>query len=164
MHRLIHRCAKRVLEALRKPVLGPIIFGVVLAGFPIGFGFRDLVGDVNSPNLAGVIAHLTPAAIILVAVQGIAFGGLSWRGLLRSSFLTSFATCVPFPWAVCMIVEWPLEHWYILRAGFSVGLFVLLFVWGIFIGASSFVLASAFNFFRRRWAIANAPRKGGPLG
>lgn len=152
MHRLTHHCAQRVVEALREPVLGPIIFGLAFAGFPIGFGFRGLVGDVTSPNLPGVIAHLTPAAIILVAVQGIAFGGLSWRHLLRSSFLTSFAACVPFPWAVCMIVEWPLDRWSILRPGFSAVLLVLLFVWGIFIGASSFVLASVFNFFRRRWA------------
>ena len=95
MHRLTHRCAKRVVEALRKPVLGPIIFGLAFAGIPIGFGFRGRGGDVISPSLLGVMAHLTPAAIILVAVQGIAFGGLSWRRLLRSSFLTSFAACVP---------------------------------------------------------------------
>ena len=152
MHRLTHRYAQWVVEALRKPVLGPIIFGVVLAGIPIGFGFRGLAGDVASPNLPGVMAHLTPAAIILVAVQGIVFGGLSWRRLLRSSFLTSFAACVPVPWAVCMIVEWPLDRWSIFLPGFSAVLLVLFSVWAIFIGASSFVLAAAFNFFKRRWA------------
>lgn len=149
-HLLAHRCVKRVVEVLRKPVLGPIIFGVAFAGFPIGFGFRGLVGDVTSPNLIGVIAHLTPAAIILVAVQGIGFGGLSSRRLPRSSFLTSFAACVPIPWVVCIIAEWPLEHWYTLRAGLSIGLLVLLSIWAIIIGASSFLLASLFNFFRRR--------------
>lgn len=152
MHLLTHRCVRRVVEVLRKPVLGPIIFGVAFAGFPIGFGFRGLTGGVMSPSLIGVMAHLTPAAIILVAVQGIGFGGLSSRRLLRSSFLTSFAACVPIPWVVCMILEWPVEHWDTLRAGFSIGLLVLLSVWAIFIGASCFLLASLFNFFRRRWA------------
>lgn len=152
MHQLTHRCAKRVVEALRKPVLGPIIFGLAFAGIPIGFGFRGRGGDVISPSLLGVMAHLTPAAIILVAVQGIAFGGLSWRRLLRSSFLTSFAACVPVPWAVCMIVDWPFDRWDILGPRISIGLLEFLSDWAIFIGASSFVLASAFNCFRRRWA------------
>ena len=151
LHRLTRLCAKRVVETLRKPVLGPIIFGLVFVGLPVGFGFRGLVGDVTSPDLAGVIVHLTPAAVVLVAVQGIAFGGLSWRRFLRNSFLTSFAACVPAPWAMCMIVEWPLERWDILSVRFFGELLVILSIWAIFVGASSFVLVSAVSFFRRRW-------------
>lgn len=152
MDRLNHRYAKRAVEALRKPILGPIIFGLVLIGLPVGFGFRGLGGSVASPNLPGTAAHLTPAAIILVAVQGIAFGGLSWRRLLRSSFLTSFAACVPVPFAVCTILDWPFDHWDVFNPGLLSLLLVVFSFWAIFAGASSFVLVSIFNFFKRKWA------------
>lgn len=90
----------------RRPLLGPLLFGLVLGGVPYGvvlvvFGNRVL-SSLNS--LTGLLLSLFA---ILVAASSAALGASSdWKEVLGRTFLTSISACIPIPAIVYSVLLW----------------------------------------------------------
>src|ERR1700721_2661068 len=101
--------AGKMPTILQRPVVGPLLFGLLFVGLPIGsflwFRFDDLGCSGSSSSPLAVFTVLG----VLVAVLS-ALTGANWLGktLLRRSFLATLAAFLPIPiaiWAIRLVNE-----------------------------------------------------------
>jgi hypothetical protein len=134
----------QVLGVLRRPLLGPLLFGMMFGGIPFAIllSFRGIAA--MSTNL---YAWLSPAAIVLAALSAELSMNRTSHQVLWRAFLTSFAICVPV-----QAIVWPLLAWHLgyevfdpRNFPFNVSIFVL---WAIAITIPSWLLVLGYGYLK----------------
>jgi hypothetical protein len=136
-----------MISVVRRPLLGPLVCGLVLGGVPIGTAFsilgRLILGSTSVTSDCATWA-LALFAVPVTFVGAILGATKAWHHLLRRAVLTSFAACVPIPATVDMILlsKWGYEVFAL--QNFWLFMILLLFWWG---GAavSAWVLALTYS-------------------
>src|SRR2546427_9966994 len=98
--------SQRIQTVLRMPVMGSLLFGLVVGGIPLAVVFARLGGRVVSPELLRFMVDLTPVAIVVVTVGVVLTARGGWKDLLCKALLASFGACTPLPITVCAILAW----------------------------------------------------------
>jgi len=139
----------RMLGVLRRPLLGPLLFGLVFAGIPFGIAFNLLGGTVISANLFGRILDLTPAAIVVTTLSAVVDVSSGWPHILWRASFTSLATCVPLPTIVCTALA--LHSGYkALSTDYLLTLIILFVVCAMAVTIPSWLLALGYAHFKNR--------------
>src|ERR1022692_4606854 len=86
------------LPTMRRPMMGPISFGLLFGGIPLALIFSGLAGRVISPELLRYLVLATPVSVLVTTVAtALGAGSVSKRLLLCRAFSGSLAACVPLP-------------------------------------------------------------------
>jgi hypothetical protein len=141
-----HGLLPRMLGVLRRPLLGPLLFGIAFWGIPFSIMLSLRGIAAMSTNL---YAWLTPAAVILAALGTDLSVNRTMHHTLWRAFLTSFAMCVPV-----QAIVWPALAWHLgyevfdpRNFLFNISLFV---VWAIAITIPSWLLALVYEYLKNR--------------
>ena len=89
---------------VRRPVIGALLFGLIVGGTPFGIAFSRLSGQVVSLNTLGLTAMLTPVAVVVATVGALLGGAERWHSLLSRAFFASLGACLPVPTFICGIL------------------------------------------------------------
>jgi hypothetical protein len=146
---------ERFVACLRRPVTGPLAFGLLFGGIPFAVAFHGLGRTVDSPELLGLIARLTPIAIVIATLGAIVGKLHSWKEFLKRSFITSLTMCVPTPAIVCTVLDWPKWHFEVLSPRLLLFLVALLLVWTSVVAIPGWLIAMVYS------VIVKAARKEG---
>jgi hypothetical protein len=143
----------KTFRVIQRPVIGPLLFGMVFGGIPFALVFARLDGNVASPEFVRFALDLTPAAVLVATLGAVLTSRKGWGHLLLRSFLTSLAACIPTPTVVCEVLDWR-PRGIPLMAG-ELAAFVFVFsIWTIAVTVISWPLALTCAFFQRRWIQA----------
>jgi hypothetical protein len=94
-----------ISAVLRRPLAGPLLFGLVFGGGPFAVMFGLLDGAAAGYILYCMLV-LMPIAIIVTSIGAVQTANKGWRSLLVRSFLTSAAACIPTPTVVWDVLDW----------------------------------------------------------
>lgn len=137
----------RTLSILRRPSLGPLIFGLLVGGIPFGIllfhlGLTDSWGDQFFDWLA-------PVAVLIAALGAILPVNGSPARLLCRAFLASLSACVPMP-----TITWAVLAW---RSGFEIldlrnlpYALILFALWTLAVTVLGWLLALTYAFLKNR--------------
>lgn len=137
------------LPTMRRPMMGPISFGLLFGGIPLALIFSGLAGRVISPELLRYLVLATPVSVLVTTVAtALGAGSVSKRLLLCRAFSGSLAACVPLPILTCLFMVW--------RWGYPVSenLFTLILfflLWAIAVGALGWLLTLIWTTWRIRY-------------
>ena len=155
-----HEQYSRVLAVLRRPLVGPMLLGIVLGGVPFGAMFSLLGDAVMSASLFGRMLELTPIAVVLSLLS-------TWLGLDKGlyrvfwrAFYTSFAACLPIPAIVCAKLA---LHWgyNVFSAEYLPPFIGFFFGWATVVALVSWFLALALEGLKiRGWRRLRGDRRG----
>jgi hypothetical protein len=138
----------RTLRPLRRPLLGPVLFGLILGGIPLGVVLSIwYVPIMDSPPRDSVIGMFL-LFTILVATFGAVLGGSShWKVLFYRALLISLAMCIPIPLVVdlVMLSKTRAEVFDIRNFPFHV---ILCVVWSIEVTVAVGLLALGYSLYR----------------
>jgi hypothetical protein len=144
-----HGQLSRMLGVLRRPLLGPLLFGLVFAGIPFGIMFNFLGDTVISANLFGRILDLTPAAIVVATLSAVLDVNSAWQHILWRASFTSFAACVPVPTTVC--TELALHSGHKAFSANNLPILIILFVvWAVAVTIPSWLFALGYALLKNR--------------
>lgn len=117
---------ERVSAILQRPVLGPLLFGLVFGGGPaaVMFGILDSV----SAWIGYCMLMLTPIAVVVSTIGAVQSVNKRWKSLLLRSLLTSAAACIPIPTIAGGVLVWRLGH---SRASIADDLAVSVYIFSI---------------------------------
>jgi len=118
-------------RVVRRRLLGPLLFGLVVGGAPIGLALAIRFDRImDSPPNDKVTAVLLLFSTSVAAVGAALGRSHDWRVLFYRAFLTSIAMCVPFPLVVDLVLLWKsgTEVFYVANFPFHVALCV---VWSV---------------------------------
>jgi hypothetical protein len=148
----------RILRVLRRPLLGPLLFGIVLGGIPIGGMFFRWGVDRIAVNLDGLLYRLTPVAAVLSAWSAELSSNKSWQRLLWRAFVSSIAVCVPVPVLVWSLMAWHLGYEVFDARNFPFVFFILT-TWALMITGPSWLLSLGYaNSKDRRGQVGRVAR------
>jgi hypothetical protein len=142
-----------ILEIVRRPVLGPLIFGLLVGGIPLGFAFGGLAGRMISPELVRLVLNLSPVAVSVIILGTLLGVNLRWREMIYRAFIVGAAECVPIPATVCVIVAHNWGYEMSSPSNFLVLILIFLF-WSIILTGPSWLLALALLYLKNRWIAA----------
>ena len=92
------------LEVVRRPFLGPLLFGCIVGGIPLAILFNRLTfRNVASSELSDSL-ELFPVAILVTTVGALLGRDVTWKHMLRRAFFTSVGCWIPLPATVYVIV------------------------------------------------------------
>lgn len=98
------------LEVVRRPFVGPFLFGCIVGGIPLAILFDRLTfRNVASSEFANAL-ELFPVAILATTARALLGRDVTWKSLLRRTFLTSVGSWIPLPAMVYVLVEWRLGY------------------------------------------------------
>ena len=117
---------ERISAILQRPVLGPLLFGLVFGGGPaaVMFGILDSV----SAWIGYCMLMVTPVAVVVSTIGAVQSANKRWKNLLLRSLLTSAATCIPTPTIVLDVLVWRLGY---SRASIADDLAVSVYIFSI---------------------------------
>jgi membrane protease YdiL (CAAX protease family) len=142
-----HGLHSRMLGILRRPLLGPVLFGLVYGGIPCGIIFSLLGSDVYTIALLHFTIGLTPLAIVVATLSPTLGVNRKWQHILWRASLTSFATCVPVPTIVCTELA---LHWGIWVVKDIPRMIAIFSLWAIAVTFPSWLLAFGYALFKNR--------------
>jgi membrane protease YdiL (CAAX protease family) len=137
----------RMLGILRRPFLGPVLFGLLYGGIPCGIIFGFLGGDVYTVALLRFAIGLTPLAIVVSTLSPTLGVNRKWQHILWRVSLTSFATCVPVPAIVCTELARRWGPWVVNDIP---GMITFLSLWTIAVIIPSWLLAFGYALLKNR--------------
>jgi hypothetical protein len=140
---------QRAREVLQRPFLGPLSFGLVLGGVPLGIMF-SLVHDLG--YWLYCLLWCTPIALVVSFVGAVGTLKAGRGPLLLRAFLASVAACVPAPTLAGELLDW--------RRGLPAPAMIkdirvqiyVLSVWAVAVALPGWLLALIYIFFRDRGA------------
>jgi len=140
-----------MISLVQRPLLGPLLCGVVLGGVPVGTVFSIfgmyLLGSTSTTS--DCIRWALAIFAVPVAFVGAILGARNaWNQLLGRAILTSLAMCIPIPATVYLILlsKWGDEVF----DPHNFPLFViLLLMWWFGAAISGWVLALTYSKLRR---------------
>ena len=132
-----------ISAVLRRPLVGPLLFGLVFAGAPSAVMFGTLGDEVMTARVAYCMLVLTPIAVVVATIGAVWSTNRGWRNLLLRSFVVSASACIPIP-----TILWDVAAW---RQGYDVftlkDLLITLYalsIWAIVVTLISWPLALAY--------------------
>jgi hypothetical protein len=140
-----------MISVFRRPLLGPLLCGLVLGGVPVGTAFSILgMYILGSTSVASdcITWALALFAVPVTFVGTILGATNAWNHLLGRAVLASLAMCIPIPATVDLIL---LSRWgYEVFDLHNFPLFViLLLIWWLGAAISGWVLALGYSRLRR---------------
>jgi membrane protease YdiL (CAAX protease family) len=137
----------RMLGILRRPLLGPVLFGLLYGGLPCGIIFSLLGREVYTFAHVRFTIALTPLAIVVSTLSPTLGVNRKWQHILWRVSLTSFATCVPVPAIVCTAFA---LHWGIWVVEDIPRMITFFGLWAIAVIIPSWLLAFGYALLKNR--------------
>jgi membrane protease YdiL (CAAX protease family) len=137
----------RMLGVLRRPLLGPVLFGLVYGGIPCGIIFGLLGSDVYTVVFLRFTIGLTPLAVVVSTLSPTLSVNRTWQHILLRVSLTSFATCVPVPAIVCTELARRWGEWVVKDIPRMIAFFGL---WAVAVTIPSWLLAFGYAHMKNR--------------
>jgi hypothetical protein len=145
---------------LQRPVAGPLVFGLLFGGLPIGsflwFRFDDLgrSGASSSP-----FVFFTVIGVLVAALSALTGANRLGKTLLRRSFLATLAAFLPIPiavWAIRLVNE-SAEVWYPVNLPFMM---IILTFWALTTAVPGCIIAEGYVYLRnQRSRLSATPTK-----
>jgi hypothetical protein len=146
---------KRTFAVVRRPLVGPVLWGLVVGGIPFGI-FLCYLGFTET-WAQQFFERLTPIAIVVAALGAVLSASRRPAHLLGRAFVTSLSACIPVPTITWLVILW--------RSGTEIldlrnlPLAIIGFVlWTVVVTVLGWLLALAVTFFKNRYSRAALPR------
>jgi hypothetical protein len=146
----------KTMAVVRRPLAGPLFFGLVFGAIPLGIVFGCLnEGILSSASLLGFVAMLSPVAVLVTVIAAVSGTNTRWTTLLYRAFLASLAVWIPIPGVVCAVLAW---HWgreiSMLKDFVALSYFILM--WATFLTVPSWLCAFGYIHFQQRRAASKS--------
>jgi hypothetical protein len=149
--------ASRTLAVLRRPFAGPILFGLLAGGIPIGMFLAHVFpsDDWSVP----FIDWMTPFAVIVAFLGAILTVSRTPGRLLWRAFLTSLSACVPVP--IFTYSTLAQRNGWDLYDPHNLPLVEIIFpLWALVVAVIGWLLAWAFTYVKNRAEKRREKRQG----
>jgi hypothetical protein len=139
---------RRVALIGRRPLAGPILFGLVFGGIPNGLVI-GLFGKRVTVEFEGILLLLSLFAVPVTVISAVLSVNADWKDLLHRAFFTSLASCVPIPTIVIsfLLWNWGYEVFDLHNCPFFVTIFVM---WSGVVTLIGWLVALRFSLVQRR--------------
>jgi hypothetical protein len=119
-----HRHRSQLLGSLRRPFTGPLLFGIIFGGIPIGIALAIWGIPEKSVSL---YFWLSPIAVIVAALSAKMSLNRGVYHILWRAFCTSFSIWVPIPGIVWTLIAWHMGLELSYPANFPFNMFIFIF-------------------------------------